>query len=1033
MIQAFGPYADKEEIDFSLLGNRNMFVISGKTGAGKTTIFDAISFAIYGKASGDERNGPDLRSHFAKPDVLTEVSLTFQLRNKTYFIWRSPMQERQKKSGDGFTSVGAKAELYEVTNEGKQILAGNVRDVDEKIKEIMGIDVNQFKQILMIPQGEFKKLLVSESKEKEVILQKLFHTSIYKKIEEKLKEDATILKKLEEQLQNELAILIADIEWSAEEVQDDIIELHSSLVLEKLATQLAQSNEAIQQVHKQLTELEKKDKEQQNELFQAKELMAKFDEKNRLEEAKVHLDQQRDSINLYRENIKNAQKANSLEKQEQSYLRIGKRLEEDKKTVETLKVDMQSVINRRIQCQQEYELEESKGDEREQAAAKVLHLQKIQNDVLTFSQFQQSVQKYEQEWKEANITRIKYEQQTEQLVHTKNTVEQHIQHAQQAAIQYTEILHEQEKQEHSISQMQDYIEVLRKHQQVQKAYREKEVSVTQVTQECEKEIEQLQNLEDELHHSHASVLAAELKEGAPCVVCGSLTHPKPAAIYEQSASQQEYDQQKEKVRKLEQQVQVLQQELYRLQVQVESGQENVQKQEEALQSKFPHFIAGEVEALHQQLLEKNNCLKAEIEQVLKKKEKLVEWEKEKLDIQNKEEELQKSLKATKEKEDIAKEIFIKQQTKLEEMKTRLPEDLRSQHQYEQALKEALNERQRLEQLLETKRSKLDSTRQEEAKIKASIEANEKNIQALQKELDEQRDIFKTEMVKQGFLTYQSYVAAKKSELEVEQLQFKIDTFEKEEQQIIHLLLNLQLILKDVQKPHIAEIEERALQLTQQLEIMRTDLNTMSNRMQHNQKIEAKMKQAVAKQAQIQEQYETIGHLYEIAKGQNKYRITFERFVLAAFLEDILKEANIRLRKMTSGRFRLQRKVDPTRRNVQSGLELTVFDQYTGMERHVKTLSGGESFKASLALALGLAAVVQQNAGGISLETMFIDEGFGTLDPESLDQAIESLLDIQSSGRLVGIISHVPELKERIDAKLEVLGTQKGSTTKFILS
>jgi len=1033
MIQAFGPYADKEEIDFSLLGNRNMFVISGKTGAGKTTIFDAISFAIYGKASGDERNGPDLRSHFAQPDVLTEVSLTFQLRNKTYFIWRSPMQERQKKSGEGVTSVGAKAELYEVTNEGKQILAGNVRDVDEKIKEIMGIDANQFKQILMIPQGEFKKLLVSESKEKEVILQKLFHTSIYKKIEEKLKEDATILKKLEEQLQSELANLIADIEWSDEEVQDDVHQQHSSLILDKLATQLAQSNEAIQQVQKQLTELEKSDKEQQSELFQAKELMAKFEEKDRLEGAKVQLDQQRDAINLYRENIKDAQKANSLEKQEQSYLRIGKRLEEDKTTVEKLKVDIQSVIGRRIQCQQEYEIEESKGHEREQAAAKVLHLQEMQNDVLTFSHFQQSVQVQEQEWKEANKTRTKYEQQTEQLVHAKNTAEQNIQYAQKAAIQHTEMVHEQEKQEHIISQMQDFIEMSKKHQQAQKAFQEKEASVTQVTHELKKETELLQTLEDALHHSHASILATALKEGMPCSVCGSLTHPKPAVFHEQGASQQEYDQQKDKVRKLEQQVQVLEQELYRLQVQVENGQASIQKQEEALKSKFPNFTAEEMEALHQQLLEKNVRLKAEIEQALKKKEKLGELEKEKLDIQNKEEALQKLLKATKEKEDVAKEVFIKQHTKLEEMKTRLPEDLRSQHQHEQALQGALNERQRLEQLLETKRSKLDSTRQEEAKMKASIEANEKNIQALQTELDEQRDIFKTEMVKQGFQTYQSYVAAKKSEQELEQLQFKVDTFEKEEQRIIHLLLNLQLLLKDVQKPNIVEMEERALQLSQQLEGMRTDLNNMSNRMQHNHKIETKMKQAVLKRTEIQEQYETIGHLYEIAKGQNKYRITFERFVLAAFLEDILKEANIRLRKMTSGRFRLQRKVDPTRRNVQSGLELTVFDQYTGTERHVKTLSGGESFKASLALALGLAAVVQQNAGGISLETMFIDEGFGTLDPESLDQAIESLLDIQSSGRLVGIISHVPELKERIDARLEVLSTQKGSTTKFVLS
>jgi exonuclease SbcC len=160
------------------------------------------------------------------------------------------------------------------------------------------------------------------------------------------------------------------------------------------------------------------------------------------------------------------------------------------------------------------------------------------------------------------------------------------------------------------------------------------------------------------------------------------------------------------------------------------------------------------------------------------------------------------------------------------------------------------------------------------------------------------------------------------------------------------------------------------------------------------------------------------------------RVTFERYVLGSFLDDILREANSRLLKMTSGRFQLLRKMDKSKGNTQSGLELLVIDSYTGQERHVKTLSGGESFKASLSLALGLADVVQNYAGGVSLETMFIDEGFGTLDPESLDQAIEALIDIQSSGRLVGIISHVPELKERIDARLEVVASQSGSTTRF---
>src|SRR3954470_845100 len=189
-MQAFGPYADREVVDFNQLGNRTMFVISGKTGAGKTTIFDAISYAIYGKASGEDRNGPELRSQFATDELLTEVSLDFSLRNKVYSITRSPQQLKKKDRGDGFTTIGAKAELYMWNADGeRKLLASKTNDVEEKIKEIMLIDANQFRQILMIPQGEFRKLLTSDSKDKELILQRLFHTQLYKLIEEKLKEE----------------------------------------------------------------------------------------------------------------------------------------------------------------------------------------------------------------------------------------------------------------------------------------------------------------------------------------------------------------------------------------------------------------------------------------------------------------------------------------------------------------------------------------------------------------------------------------------------------------------------------------------------------------------------------------------------------------------------------------------------------------------------------------------------------------------------------------------------------------------------
>src|SRR5579875_1718393 len=194
-MKAFGPYAETKIIDFTALGNRTMFVISGKTGSGKTTIFDAISYAIYGKASGEDRNGPELRSQFAREDLLTEVSLDFSLRNKVYSITRSPQQLKKKEKGEGYTQVGAKAELYILDNQGeKKLLASKVNDVEEKIKEIMLMDANQFRQIIMIPQGEFRKLLTSDSKDKEQILQRLFHTQAYKLIEEKLKEEATELK-----------------------------------------------------------------------------------------------------------------------------------------------------------------------------------------------------------------------------------------------------------------------------------------------------------------------------------------------------------------------------------------------------------------------------------------------------------------------------------------------------------------------------------------------------------------------------------------------------------------------------------------------------------------------------------------------------------------------------------------------------------------------------------------------------------------------------------------------------------------------
>lgn len=1032
-LQAFGPYANKELIDFTKLGNRNMFVISGKTGSGKTTIFDGISFAIYGKASGDDRNGQDLRSHFADPDIATEVSLKFQLRDKTYYIWRSPMQEKMKKSGDGSTVVGAKAELYEVTNDGKELLAANVREVDEKIKQIIGLDATQFKQILMIPQGDFKKLLVSESKEKEVILQKLFHTQIYKRIEEKLKEDATFVKKQEEQLKVEIQALIADIEWHKDRVEEEYSEMNPESVVQLLLEDVEKGQVEFQALQQDVKQKEIQEKKIQNELFQGKEIVAKFDERNKLQVAKGKLEAEQAVISACKLELQAAEKASQLEKQEQSYLRIGNRMAETKTKVDQLKQQSLSIESNIRLYKQDYENEAAKTEEREAAATKVIGLQELKNDVLTFASFQHEVRQYEKHWKESQAKRLSLESQAEKNEEKISNVEQTILQSQKATIQYSETHREKEKNEELLQIVKESIVLTAEIKQMEATYNKIQKDLVNSDQELQQEKTKLNHIEKILLESHASLLATELREGEPCAVCGSTVHPNPAFHNDSASSQLDFEQQKEKVALLDDRKYKIQREMDRIQVQLEHSRKHIEKQLAILDGKIAEFQLEKIDQVLEKLAEKGKQLAVELTNLSKQKALLPQLEEQVLELKKQQNLLLQSAIGEKEKEDAAKEKFIQFETKLLELKDRLPEHLRTVEGFEKALQEAILKRTNLQQALEKKQVALQNALQEETKVKSAIETYESNLNSLQVELDEERELFKKEMEKQGFENYQTYKSSKKNEQEIHHLHDRIERYEKELQRVLLLLTNLENILEGKEVPDIVEMERKVSALSEEINQVRAKLTELQVHIQHNEKIVEKMGLCLVKQKEVQLKYQTIGHLYEMAKGQNPFRITFERFVLASFLDDILLEANERLKKMTSGRYQLLRKIDPTRRNIQSGLELSVFDQYTGMERHVKTLSGGESFKASLSLALGLAAVVQQNAGGISLETMFIDEGFGTLDPESLDQAIEALLDIQSSGRLVGIISHVPELKERIDARLEVIGRQDGSTTQFVLS
>jgi exonuclease SbcC len=377
--------------------------------------------------------------------------------------------------------------------------------------------------------------------------------------------------------------------------------------------------------------------------------------------------------------------------------------------------------------------------------------------------------------------------------------------------------------------------------------------------------------------------------------------------------------------------------------------------------------------------------------------------------------------------------FTEKKTDLTRMMKVIPENLRSEVEYERMLSSLRNRHDVLVKQLEEAQKRLQVVNEKLASETARLQDAKKRYADKQQELETERGIFVAKLSEQGFEKYGLYAASKKSEREIQNLQDEIRSYREELRSVSDRLKELTELLADVKTPDVEGIKLELATFSAEIDRLTQERTDLYVKKRDNEEIYQRVERLNNEVKALEERFSIIGDLSDISRGQNHLRITFERYVLAAFLDDILHEANVRLRKMTSGRYLLQRKTDRSKGNAQSGLELLVFDQYTGQERHVKTLSGGESFKASLSLALGLADVVQNYAGGVSLETMFIDEGFGTLDPESLDQAIEALMDIQSSGRLVGIISHVPELKERIDVRLEVIAGQTGSRTEFMFT
>lgn len=1034
MMQAFGPYAGTELIDFTKLGNRTMFVISGKTGSGKTTIFDGISFAIYGKTSGEDRNGSDLRSQFAKDETLTEVSLEFTLRHKTYFITRSPQQEKRKERGEGFRTINAKAELYVMDENGdKQLLASNVREVDEKIQEIMIIDSNQFRQILMIPQGEFRRLLTSESKDKEVILQRLFHTQIYKRIEEKLKEDTAQLKKtVEKQVEYRNQSIQQIHALFHEELKSylDSGSVNDSIIMPLLQAEIHLMNEELARISDKLKDKKENRDSLQQKLYEAEAIVKQLKVKDDLAKRKVELELQKVEFTQTERKIELAHKAALLSQQEERCHQLKRDLDSAIHELELIQTKLTSLTSLLKEHEEKWEEEKRKENEREAIREKINHLQNMKDDIHSLSLVERKVHSIEKDLTIKKELKEQLEVSLKSIEHTIISLIEEKQAIQNDQITFIENTHKLEKLTEEIERFLKYEEQRDRYHKAMHIYEKRKGNLDHLSARQADAKSLVNQLEQQWLNGQASILANQLHEGEACPVCGSDNHPRPAISTTGIPTEKDLKAAKQGLAEIEKERAAAETAFFEVQSTVGSLHEAMEDLLQAIQ-KLRLDVTSENLPLYKNSIisERNERTKLQSELQITQARLaacLKELETAESDKEKNTQMLQKTV------EQINEQLihYTEKKTTLTRIMEHIPEELRSIQVYENQLQVTVQKQTQLLQRFETAQQDYQATKEKFLAEKARCETTEKQAEKLKETLTVEREGFLQRMHSQGFETYGQYNEAKRTEEEVKMFEHSLREYREEVRSVYDRYEELIKLLKNIEKPDMEKLYESFKEVEKKISHLQEENTNLLIKKRDNGEIFERINQINEEMKMLEERYKVIGQLYEIAKGQNTYRITFERFVLAAFLDDILREANGRLRKMTSGRFELLRKTDRSKGNVQSGLELLVFDQYTGQERHVKTLSGGESFKAALALALGLADVVQQYAGGVSLETMFIDEGFGTLDPESLDQAIEALIDIQSSGRLVGIISHVPELKERIDARLEVRASQTGSETEF---
>ena len=917
-MSAFGSYAGKNVIDFTGQ-QQGIFLITGDTGAGKTTIFDAITYALYNQTSGGERNGNMMRSQYAQPETETYVELEFLYRGQTYRVRRNPDYKITKTLKNGKIREQKVPHSVELTLPDGTVFPEKKNATDAKIIEILGLTADQFSQIVMIAQGDFLKLLYTKSDERKMIFSKLFRTDIYWKIQENLRRKSM---EMDERIQeNDRAFeqeksRIIPLPESEELPLDELVECLRERLKDALKEQnLRRAN--VEELNKKITKYE-----EINKLFVSLE---------KIRQTGKELEARQAESKERRQQIENARKADKVLVAEQQNLRQQQEVEQSAQAIakmtETLANDQEMFETLKTQQQ------EAEAIQKREAAD-------LQKKMLAL---EQSFPSYE-----ALQNARSEEQQAKKVWEDLGKTSEESFHKKEAGIA---ALKEQQKQQEQVVE------------QTKKNWEQTSLSASESAKHYE-------HMYEAFLKEQAGILAENLSAGCPCPVCGSTVHPDPAKLSDHAVTELE----------------------------VEQAKKTRAAAEEKRDLAYAAFEAEKTE-----------------------KQKLAQAvEKEEADFV-----LAQTIAKQQRKE--AEQNYVSLQKTAEQIREKLvyPSLAEAKKQYA-AMQKAL---EAAEQEIAKKRQKVSELAEAMNTLKGQKLAEEENQKTAKKIAVKTEKEYAKLLEKSGFVSEETYHLA----ILPERSRSKLEREEKEyESQCLRQQSEQKLLEKQVSGKTYTDTTELNEQLKAEKQALKEAEKTymeLHTAYENDRSVLQNCAVYLEKGKKLESEDQVIKSLSKTANGRlsGSAKIDFETYIQRQYFKQIIHEANKRLLTMSNHQFILKLKEEAnTGRKTNEGLDLSVYSLVTDSERDVKTLSGGESFLAALAMALGLSDIVERSAGAIHPDMMFIDEGFGSLDAQSRQQAIEVLAELAGDSRMVGIISHVTELKEQIDRKLVVSRTDKGS-------